>query len=88
MPYFVDDSAAGCNGFATVKEDGEVIGCHTTKEEAIAQMVAVSLAEGLEPGGEYGERISPNLPAAYRPASSPDVPANRNCGNCGYYKNF
>ena len=88
MPYFVDDSAAGCNGFATVKEDGEIIGCHTTKEEAIAQMVAVSIAEDLEPGGDYNERISPNLPAAYRPASSPDVPANHNCGNCGYYKNF
>ena len=88
MPYFVDDSAAGCNGFATVKEDGEVIGCHTTKEAAIAQMVAVSLAEDLEPGGDYNERISPNLPAAYRPASSADVPANHNCGNCGYYKNF
>ena len=57
MPYFVDDSAAGCNGFATVKEDGEVIGCHTTKEAAIAQMVAVSIAEDLEPGGDYNERI-------------------------------
>ena len=88
MPYFVDDSAAGCNGFATVKEDGEVIGCHTTKEAAIAQMVAVSIAEDLEPGGDYNERVSPNLPAAYRPASSADVPANHNCGNCGFYKNF
>jgi len=88
MPYFVDDSAAGCNGFATVKEDGEVIGCHATKQEAIDHMVAISIAEDIEPGGDYNERISPNLPDAYRPASSADVPANRNCGNCGYYKNF
>lgn len=88
MPYFVDDSAAGCNGFATVKEDGEVIGCHSTKQEAIDHMVAISIAEDIEPGGDYNERISPNLPDAYRPASSADVPANRNCGNCGYYKNF
>ena len=34
------------------------------------------------------ERVSPNLPDGYRPASSADVPANRNCGNCGYYENF
>ncbi len=88
MPYFISDKAPGCSGWATVKEDGEVIGCHTTKQDAIDQMVAVSVAEDLEPGGEYGERISPNLPDAYRPASSADVPANHNCGNCGYYKNF
>ena len=88
MPYFISDKAPGCSGWATVKEDGEVIGCHDTKQAAIDQMVAVSVAEDLEPGGEYGERISPNLPKAYRPASSPDVPANRNCGNCGFYKNF
>jgi len=88
MPYFVSDSAAGCDGFATVKEDGEVIGCHKTKQDAIDQMVAVSIAEKIEPGGDYAERVSPNLPEAYRPAASPDVPANRNCGNCGFYKNF
>ena len=52
MPYFITDAADGCAGWATVKDDGEVIGCHTTKQAAIAQMVAVSLAEGMEPGGE------------------------------------
>jgi HK97 family phage prohead protease len=52
MPYFITDGAAGCDGWATIKEDGEVIGCHTTKQAAIDQMVAVSIAEGLEPGGE------------------------------------
>jgi len=52
MPYFITDTAEGCSGWATVKEDGEVIGCHTTKKDAIDQMVAVSLAEDMEPGGE------------------------------------
>jgi hypothetical protein len=28
------------------------------------------------------------LPENYRPAVTADVPANRNCGNCGYFKNF
>lgn len=52
MPYFITDKAEGCNGWATIKDDGEVIGCHTTKQAAIDQMVAVSLAEDIAPGGE------------------------------------
>ena len=52
MPYFITDSATGCDGWATIKDDGEVIGCHTTTQAAIDQMVAVSIAEGMEPGGE------------------------------------
>jgi hypothetical protein len=57
MPYFITDQSPDCSGWATVKEDGEVIGCHTTKQDAIDQMVAVSISEGIEPGGE---RARPN----------------------------
>ena len=52
MPYFITDKAQDCAGWATIKEDGEVIGCHTTKQGAIDQMVAVSVAEDMTPGGE------------------------------------
>jgi uncharacterized protein len=52
MPYFIEQGRADCNGWATVKDDGALIGCHTTKAAAIAQMVAVSLAEDMPPGGE------------------------------------
>lgn len=52
MPYFISDKNADCAGWAVEKEDGEVIGCHQTKQDAIDQMVAVSLAEEMEPGGE------------------------------------
>ena len=52
MPYYIKTGAIGCDGWATLKEDGEIIGCHTSKDAAIAQMVAVSLEEGIEPGGE------------------------------------
>ncbi len=52
MPYFITDSAADCAGWATIKDDGEVIGCHTTKQDAIDQMIAVSISEDIEPGGE------------------------------------
>ena len=79
MPYFITDKSPDCNGFATIKEDGEVIGCHTTKQDAIDQMIAVSIAEDMEPGGERA------LPDNYRPALSPDVPEGRACGNCYFY---
>jgi len=52
MPYFITDKSPDCSGWATIKEDGEVIGCHSTKQDAIDQMVAVSIAEDMEPGGE------------------------------------
>ena len=52
MPYFITDSSPDCDGWATIKEDGEVIGCHATKQDAIDQMVAVSIAEEIHPGVE------------------------------------
>lgn len=56
MPYFITDKANSCTGWATVKEDGEVIGCHKTKKDAVDHMVAVSLAENMTHGGELGKR--------------------------------
>jgi uncharacterized protein len=79
MPYFITDKADGCSGWATIKDDGEVMGCHTTKEDAIAQMVAISINEDIEPGGERA------LPDNYRPSLSVDVPEHRACGNCIFY---
>lgn len=79
MPYFITDESEQCSGWAVVKEDGEVMGCHTTKEDAISQMVAISQAEGIEPGGERA------LPDNYRPALADDVPEGRACGNCAFY---
>ena len=52
MPYFITDDAYGCSGWATTKDDGTVLGCHDTKQAAIDQMVALSLDEGIDPGGE------------------------------------
>ncbi len=52
MPYFISDKNPDCSGWAVEKSDGEVMGCHQTKEEAIDQMVALSIAEDMEPGGE------------------------------------
>lgn len=52
MPYFITDKSSECSGWAVTKQNGDVIGCHKTKQSAIKQMVAVSLAEKMKPGGE------------------------------------
>jgi HK97 family phage prohead protease len=92
MPYFITDSSPDCSGWATIKEDGEVLGCHQNKQDAIDQMVAISIAEEIEPGGERlskpykkmkkDKRV---LPENYRPSLSEDVPEGRACGNCVFY---
>lgn len=79
MPYFITDQSTECQGWAVIKADGEVMGCHVNKSNAVQQMVAISLAEGIEPGGER------DLPDNYRPALSLDVPEGRACGNCAFY---
>lgn len=55
MPYYVTDESEECAGWAVVKDDGEILGCHLMKRDAIDQMVAISEEEGIEPGGELGE---------------------------------
>lgn len=79
MPYFISDKNPDCSGWAVEKEDGEVMGCHQSKQDAVDQMVAISLAEDMEPGGERA------LPDNYRPALAKDVPEGRACGNCYFY---
>jgi HK97 family phage prohead protease len=46
-------------------------------------MVALSLAENLEPGGELAS--TRELPDNYRPALAEDVPEGRACGNCFFF---
>ena len=82
MPYFISDTAEGCDGWATVKDDGEVMGCHMTKQGAIDQAVAIAQAEGST---FEGERSTRELPDNYRPATSDDVPEGRACGNCIFF---
>jgi HK97 family phage prohead protease len=81
-PYFISDQT-DCPDWAVVKEDNSVVSCQDSKESAIAQMVALSLAENLEPGGELAS--TRELPDNYRPALAEDVPEGRACGNCFFY---
>jgi HK97 family phage prohead protease len=86
MPYLISDKQSDCTGWATVKEESDgsytTIGCHNSKQDAIDQMVAISIAEDMEPGGEVSKRA---LPDNYRPALADDVPEGRACGNCYFY---
>ena len=56
MPYYISDEQSDCSGWATVKEESDgtytTVGCHDSKQDAIDQMVAVSISEDMEPGGE------------------------------------
>ena len=55
MPYFIRKDSPGCDGWAVVKTDGAEVACQDTKTMAIKQMVALSLAEGIEPGGDWAD---------------------------------
>jgi HK97 family phage prohead protease len=69
VPYYITDKSADCPSWAVVKEDGELIACHDSKESAIDQAIAISLAEETEFVGEraavgqlqVGDYVSWNL---------------------------
>ena len=52
MPYYITDKSEDCPSWSVIKEDGELIACHDTKESAIEQAIAISLAEETEFVGE------------------------------------
>jgi len=52
MPYYITENNPECADWAVEKEDGELMGCHTSKQSAIDQAIAISLAEKTEFIGE------------------------------------
>ncbi len=62
MPYYISDQQSDCSGWATVKQEADgsytTVGCHDNKQDAIDQMVATSISESIEPGGEVGQRTT------------------------------
>jgi HK97 family phage prohead protease len=56
MPYYITEENADCSGWAVMAVDSdELFGCHITKQSAIDQAVAISLAEEVEFLGERNE---------------------------------
>ena len=60
MPYGISENQSDCSNWAAVKIEADgsatTLDCYETKQDAIDRMVAQSLAEGLEPAGEVGQR--------------------------------
>lgn len=60
MPYGISENQSDCSNWAAVKIEADgsatTLECYSTKQDAIDRMVAQSLAEGLEPAGEVGQR--------------------------------
>jgi HK97 family phage prohead protease len=56
MPFGISQSQSDCKQWAAVLREADgsytTIGCHTSKQAAIDQMVAASIDEGLEPLGQ------------------------------------
>lgn len=48
MPYSIETGRPDCEGFAVTKDDGSLIGCHYTKDEADAQLAALYASEADE----------------------------------------
>jgi hypothetical protein len=54
MPYYISNTQKGCkSGWAVISSDKKIHGCHPNKQAAIAQMVAISLAEKVRVGGTW-----------------------------------
>ena len=52
MPYYITQNNADCPDWAVEKENGELIACHDSKQSAIDQAIAISLAEKTDFLGE------------------------------------
>ena len=52
MPYYITDKSEDCPSWSVIKDNDDLIACHDTKESAIEQAIAISLAEDTEFVGE------------------------------------
>ena len=70
MPYEVKHNVKGCSGYAVVKKtDGSVVGCHTSKADAVKHLVALKInVENKETqklffsGGSNSLKVEYNVP--------------------------
>lgn len=63
MPWHIEDNNLGCRGYAVVKdEDGEIEGCHRTRQQAERQLAALNIAEGYDDEENDEERAPGYVP--------------------------
>lgn len=60
MPFGISTTQTDCSTWATVKQESDgsytTIGCHASKQDAIDQMVVVSMSEDIDPIGDVSSR--------------------------------
>lgn len=56
MPTYISKERESCKGWAVLDSEGKELSCQETKEQAVRQMVAISLSQGEEPGGTWEDR--------------------------------
>ena len=56
MPYYIENDNPECSGWAVTDEGGDIFGCHTTKQAAIDQAIAISLSDDEPFEGERESR--------------------------------
>jgi hypothetical protein len=54
MPWHISNKKEGCSGYAVVKDDdGEIVGCHKTEEDAKNQLAALYASEANSTSKSY-----------------------------------
>lgn len=62
MPWHIESDNPACAGFAVVKDsDGEVEGCHRTREQALRHLAALNLVEAEDDDAEGIDDDDENL---------------------------
>ena len=65
MPFGISETQTDCSTWATVKQESDgsytTIGCHESKQDAIDQMVVVSMSEDIDPIGDVSSRSLDDL---------------------------
>lgn len=57
MPWHIEDDNRACLGYAVVKDaNGEIEGCHRTREAALDQLAALNIAEGID-SSRYADAV-------------------------------
>ena len=57
MPWHIEDDNRGCSGYAVVKDsNGEIEGCHRTRQDALDQLAALNIAEGID-SSRYADAV-------------------------------
>ena len=59
MPWKIRRNYGGCKGYAVVKENGEVVGCHASRSSAINHQQALYASEADQAAKLWQGAITP-----------------------------